>query len=121
MLAFHHLTTSDKQYWTHASLILTIIYAVFAIANYVVQLATIIPSKISGVSESIQIMEQTSHFLFWDYDAVGYLSTYSNKLLFIGFPWAITAPLFMLMLAIMLRKKITTQIEVSGLLPPVIV
>lgn len=154
MLAFHHLTTSDKQYWTHASLIFTIIYAIFVIANYVVQLATVIPAKISGVSESIRILEQTPHSLFWDYDAVGYISmglasllaipavsrvgferwvrlslvahalvtplisvvyfypTYSNKLLFLGFPWAITAPLFMLMLAIMLRKKITDQVAV---------
>lgn len=154
MLAFHHLTTSDKQYWTHASLIFTIIYAIFVIANYVVQLATVIPAKISGVSESIRILEQTPHSLFWDYDAVGYISmglasllaipavsrvgferwvrlsliahalvtplisvvyfypTYSNKLLFLGFPWAITAPLFMLMLAIMLRNKITDQVEV---------
>jgi hypothetical protein len=31
--------------------------------------------------------------------------TFSTRLLFLGFPWAITAPLFMLMLAIMLRKR----------------
>ena len=40
MLSFHHLTARDKQFWTHASLIFTTIYAVFVIANYVVQLAT---------------------------------------------------------------------------------
>lgn len=74
MLAFHHLTKLDKQYWTHASLIFTMIYAVFVIANYVVQLATVIPAKIKGVSESIQILQQTPHSLFWDYDAVGYIS-----------------------------------------------
>ncbi len=31
--------------------------------------------------------------------------TFSNTLLFLGFPWAVTAPLFMLMLAIMLRRR----------------
>jgi hypothetical protein len=31
--------------------------------------------------------------------------TFSTKLLFLGFPWAITAPLFMLLLAISLRRK----------------
>jgi hypothetical protein len=36
---------------------------------------------------------------------VYFYPTYSTELLFLGFPWAITAPLFMLMLAIMLRKK----------------
>ena len=147
MLALHHLTTPGKQFWTHASLIFTIIYAVFVSANYVVQLATVIPAKLSGASEAIQVLEQTPHSLFWDYDAVGYVAmglacllavpavnsvgferwvrrslianalvtplisivyfypTFSTKLLFLGFPWAITAPLFMLMLAIMLRRR----------------
>jgi hypothetical protein len=147
MLSLHYLTTKDKRFWTHASLIFTIIYAVFVTANYVVQLATVIPSKLSGTSEAIGVLEQTPHSLFWDYDAVGYISmgvatllavpalskvgferwvrmsliahalvtplisivyfypTYSEKLLFLGFPWAITAPLFMVLLAIMLRRR----------------
>lgn len=147
MLAFHYLTASDKQFWTHASLIFTTMYAVFVTANYVVQLATVIPSKLSDSSEAIRILEQTPHSLFWNYDAVGYICmglatlvavpalsrtgfekwvrmsfvanalvtplisvvyfypTYSQDLLFLGFPWAITAPLFMVMLAIMLRSR----------------
>jgi len=149
MLALHHLTTPGKQFWTHASLIFTIIYAVFVSANYVVQLATVIPAKLRGVSEVTRVLEQTPHSAFWDYDALGYIAmglacllvvpaidgvgferwvrqslianvlvtpligivyfapTFSTKLLLLGFPWAITAPLFMLMLAIMLRKRRT--------------
>lgn len=147
MLSLHYLTEKDKQFWTHAALIFTIIYAVFVTANYVVQLATVIPARTSGTSDAIRVLEQTPHSLFWDYDAVGYISmgvaalfavpalsnagferwvrrsliahalvtplisivyfypTFSPKLLFLGFPWAITAPLFMLMLAIMLRRR----------------
>jgi len=150
MLSFHHLTTKDKQFWTHASLVFTIIYAVFVTANYVVQLATVIPSKLNKTSEAIRVLEQTPHSMFWSYDAIGYISmglatlfaipalnkigferwvrmsfiahvlvtplisivyfypTYSHNLLFLGFPWAITAPVFMLMLAIMLN---TRQVE----------
>lgn len=149
ILALHHLTSHDKQFWTHASLIFTTLYAVFVTANYVVQLATVIPAKLRSASEAIRVLEQTPHSLFWDYDAVGYISmglatlvavpavsnvgferwvrlslianalvtplisivyfypTYSTKLLFLGFPWALTAPLFMLMLAIMLRRRET--------------
>jgi hypothetical protein len=149
MLAFHHLTSHDKQFWTHASLVFTSIYAVFVTANYVVQLATVIPAKLSGTSEAVRLLEQTPHSLFWDYDAVGYISlglatllavpalnnvgferwarlslianalvtplisfvyfypTFSTTLLFLGFPWAITAPLFMLILAITLRRRQT--------------
>jgi uncharacterized protein (TIGR03382 family) len=147
MLAFHHLTARDKQFWTHASLIFTSIYAVFVSANYVVQLATVLPAKLAGTTAAIRLLEQTPHSMFWDFDAVGYVSMglatlvavpalgsvgferwvrlslmahalvtplisvvyfyprYSAKLLVLGLPWAITAPLFMLMLAIMLRRR----------------
>ena len=147
MLSLHYLTQNDKQFWTHSALIFTIIYAVFVIPNYVVQLATVIPSKLRGASEAVLILEQTPHSLFWNYDAIGYISmglatlvavpalnttgfekwvrlsfiahalvtplitivyfypTFSQALLFLGFPWAITAPVFMLLLAIMLRRK----------------
>ncbi|MGV2829178.1 hypothetical protein ACLFKQ_14955 [Myxosarcina sp. GI1(2024)] len=153
MLALHYLTAKDKQFWTHASLIFTIIYAVFVTANYVVQLATVIPAKLVGTSEAIGILEQTPHSMFWDYDAVGYIfmglatlvavpaltgvgfekwvrisfiahtlvtpsigivyfyPTYSQNLLFLGFPWGITAPLFMVLLAIMLRRKQFTEAD----------
>ena len=36
---------------------------------------------------------------------VYFYPVFSITLLFLGFPWAITAPLFMLMLAIMLRMR----------------
>ncbi|MEJ2107389.1 MAG: hypothetical protein P8X48_08685 [Acidiferrobacteraceae bacterium] len=147
MLSFHYLTGKDKQFWTQAALIFTTIYAVFVSANYVVQLATVLPAKVGGTAEAIRILDQTPHSLFWNYDAIGYISMgvatllavpalgktgfekwvrmsfianvlvtplisivyfypkYSPPLLFLGFPWAITAPLFMLLLAILLRTK----------------
>jgi heme/copper-type cytochrome/quinol oxidase subunit 4 len=147
MLAFHHLTSAGKQFWTHGALLFSMIYAVFVTANYVVQLATVIPSKIGGASAAIQILEQTPHSLFWNYDAIGYIAmglatlvaipalgnsgferwvrlsfwahalvtpliavvyfypTFSETLLSLGFPWAITAPLFMVLLALHLKRK----------------
>jgi hypothetical protein len=154
MLALHHLTSGDKQYWTHAALIFTLVYAVFVTANYVVQLATVIPAKLAGTAEAIRVLDQTPHSLFWNFDAVGYISmglatafaapalgstgferrvrvsliahalvtpliaivyfypTFSVTLLFLGSPWAVTAPLFMLLLAIMLRTKATSAAPV---------
>jgi hypothetical protein len=35
---------------------------------------------------------------------VYFYPTFTNKLLFLGFPWGITAPLAMLMLALMFKK-----------------
>lgn len=147
MLAFHYLTPPDRRFWSHAALIFTTLYAVFVTANYVVQIATVIPAKLQGTTEDLSLLEQTPHSMFWNYDAIGYISmglacafamqavvrhgferwvwlsllanalvtpliatvyfypTFSTKLLFLGFPWAITAPLFMLLLALLLRRR----------------
>jgi hypothetical protein len=45
---------------------------------------------------------------------VYFYPTYSTEPLFLGFPWAITAPLFMLMLAIMLRGRRPPDLETDG-------
>jgi hypothetical protein len=147
ILAFHYTTPPDKKFWSHAALIFTIMYAVFVTANYVIQLATVIPMKLSGNTAALGVLEQSPHSMFWDFDALGYIfmglatliaipvfekhgfqkwvrisfianalvtplvsfvyfyPVYSEKLLFLGFPWAITAPLSMLLLAIMFKKK----------------
>ena len=147
MVAFHQLTTPEKQFWTLAALVFTTAYAVFVTSNYVVQLATVIPAKLAGRADQLRLLEQYPHSLFWDYDAAGYIAMglaallgapaltktgaekwarwallanalvtplisivyfyprFSTRLLFLGFPWAITAPLFMLMLAVAIRRK----------------
>jgi len=147
MLALHYTTPDEKKFWSHAALIFTILYAVFVTANYVVQLATVIPMTIKGSLDEVRILQQTPHSLFWDFDALGYIfmglatfvaipifnrsgfqkwvrmafianalvtplisivyfyPDYSFDLLILGFPWAITAPLFMLLLTVMFRKN----------------
>ncbi len=146
MLALHHLTPAGKKFWSHGALIFTTLYAVFVTANYVVQLATVLPQKINGTAAEIRLLEQYPHSLFWDFDALGYIfmglamllarpalsrkgfarklrmaylanglvtplitivyfyPVYSEKLLRLGYPWAITAPLAMLMLALYFRN-----------------
>ena len=146
MLALHYAAPADKKFWSHAALLFTVIYVVFVTANYVVQLATVIPMTLKGASDEISILVQTPHSLFWNFDAIGYIfmglaaliavpvfekqgfqkwvrysflahglvtplisfvyfyPEFSDQILLIGLPWGITAPLFMLMLAIMFRK-----------------
>ncbi|WP_114779539.1 hypothetical protein [Botryobacter ruber] len=148
MLALHYVTPEANRFWSHAALIFTIIYAVFVTANYVVQLATVIPLKLKGAVAEVQVLEQTPHSMFWNYDAIGYICMgiamfaalpvfekqgfqkwvriaflanalvtplvsvvyfyphFSEKLLFLGFPWGITAPLAMLLLALMFKKEL---------------
>ena len=147
ILALHYLAPKEKRFWSHAALTFATLYAVFVSANYVVQLATVIPATLKGSLEEVRILQQTPHSLFWDFDALGYIfmglatlvaipvfekqgfqkwvrlsfianalvtplitivyfyPVYSYKLLLLGFPWAVTAPLFMLLLAIMFKRN----------------
>lgn len=147
ILALHYITPDDRKFWSHGAVIFSVIYAVFVTANYVVQLATVIPMKLRGELGEFGVLEQTPHSMFWDYDAIGYIfmgfamlialpvfekqgfqrwvrisflanalmtpfisvvyfyPTFSETLLFLGFPRAITAPFAMLMLALMFKKR----------------
>src|SRR5690606_26417805 len=115
-------------------------------ANYVVQLATVIPMTLEGRLQEVSILDQTPHSLFWNFDALGYIfmglatlfalpaftrtgmqlwvrraflanglvtlliafayfyHTFTEGLLMLGLPWAITAPTTMLLLALMFRR-----------------
>ncbi len=148
ILALHYLTPHEKKFWSHMASTFSVIYAVFVTANYVVQLTTVLPHKLNGTYDLVKVLDQTPHSLFWDFDAIGYISmgiatffaipvfvrtgfqkwvrisllangmvtpliafvyfypTYSNKLLFLGLPWVVTAPLAMLMLAIFLKRHL---------------
>lgn len=152
ILSLHYITSENKKFWTHAALIFTILYSVFVTANYVVQLATVIPMSLKGTSsDAITVLKQTPHSLFWDFDALGYIfmgfataiaipvfkkhgferwvrisfianalitpligivyfyPSFSTDLLFLGFPWAFTAPVSMLLLALSFKKKYNVQ------------
>ncbi len=86
MLALHHITKPDKKFWSHATVIFTVIYVVFVVANYVVQLATVIPMTVKEDANGINILKQTPHSLFWDFDAIGYIA--------MGFATLFAAPVF---------------------------
>lgn len=149
MLALHYVTPDDRKFWTHAALIFTVMYAVFVTANYVVQLATVIPFTMRGQGNEIRLLQQTPHSLFWDFDALGYIfmgiamfvalpalardgrqrtvriafwanalvtpficfvyfyPNYTERLLILGLPWAITAPIAMFALACTFRKLVS--------------
>ncbi len=150
MLALHHVVSQEKKFWSHGALLFTTIYAVFVTANYVVQLATVIPMTLKGTDDAIQLLKQTPHSLFWDFDAIGYIfmglatliaypifekqgfqrwvgyalvahalttplimfvyfyPDFSNSLLLLATPWAITAPLAMLMVALYFKRNMKT-------------
>jgi hypothetical protein len=151
MLALHYTMPTENRFWTLGALIFTALYVAFVTANYVVQLATVIPMTVKGASGEIQVLSQTPHSLFWDFDAIGYIfmglavlfavpafekqglqkwvrysfllhasvtpliafvyfyPNFSDRLLLLSTPWAITAPTTMLLLALFFRKNIKGQ------------
>ena len=146
MLALHYVTPPNRRIWSHAALLFSLMYAVFVTANYVVQLATVIPMNLQGKLNEVRILDQSPHSLFWDFDALGYIfmglsmliaipalakdtcrqwarraflanalvtpiiavvyfaPVFSEKLLWLGSVWGITAPAAMICLALTFRK-----------------
>jgi hypothetical protein len=41
MLALHHLVPTEKKFWTHAAVLLAVVYTTYNTLNYVVQLVTV--------------------------------------------------------------------------------
>ena len=83
MLALHYSTPIERRFWTHAGLIFTTMYAVFATANYVIQLTTVIPAKLRGMADTVRVLEQTPHSLLWNFDAIAYMAMGLTALLII--------------------------------------
>jgi hypothetical protein len=80
MLALHYTVSEEKKFWTHAAVLLAVVYTTFCTLNYVVQLTTVIPAGYTwtfanqqGTAGSLSVLNQTPHSLFWDIDALGYI------------------------------------------------
>src|ERR1041384_2729185 len=71
MLALHYSTPTEKRFWSHAALLLTVVYVVHVTLNYVVQLAVVIPAL--QPRASLDVLDQTPHSLCWTLDALGYI------------------------------------------------
>lgn len=80
MLALHYTVAEEKRFWTHAAVILAVIYTVYRTMNYVVQLTTMIPARHyctfenqQGTLGPLSILNRTPHSLFLGF---GWLVTF---------------------------------------------
>jgi len=74
MLALHYVAPAETRFWSSAALIFTIMYGTYVTLNYAVQLATVIPAALQHRLDEVRVLDQTPHSLFWDVDALGYIS-----------------------------------------------
>lgn len=73
MNAFHYTAPEEKKFYTQTALCFTAMYTALVSLNYIVQLMTVIPAQLAGNADSIRILDQDPHSLFWDVDALGYI------------------------------------------------
>ena len=70
-LAFHYILPEDRRFWSHAALLFALLYTVFVVMMYGVQLATVIPASLVDPRDTL--LTVTPHSLFWTIDALGYI------------------------------------------------
>ena len=73
MLALFYTAPQSKHLWSHAALLLAILYATYATFVYVVQLGVVLPKMVRGEAASLQVLLLTEHSFFWAVDALAYL------------------------------------------------
>jgi hypothetical protein len=80
MLVLDHTVAEGQRFWTHTAITFAVIYTTYNTLNYVVQLATVLPAGYTwnfdnqqGTQGPLSLLNQTTHSLFWDLDALGYI------------------------------------------------
>jgi hypothetical protein len=86
-VSLYHLLPAEKRFWTHIALTFAVMYAIYVNLNYVVQIATVIPSSLQGTLDEIRVLDQTPHSLFWNVDALGYICM-GISTFFLGFAFS---------------------------------
>ncbi len=71
LVALHQGTPPERRVWSHAALLMSVVYVTYVSLNYTVQLAVVVPRLTT--QSSIAVLDQTPHSLFWTVDALGYI------------------------------------------------
>jgi len=72
MLALHHIVPGERKFRSHAALLFALMYTIYVVLMYSVQLATVIPLSLHDPATNI--LTVTPHSFFWTLDALGYIS-----------------------------------------------
>jgi hypothetical protein len=71
ILALHQMVPDDRKFWSQAALLFALMYTVYVVLMYTVQLATVIPLSLRDPAKNI--LTVTPHSFFWTLDALGYI------------------------------------------------
>ncbi len=71
ILALHYSVPCEQKFWSHSALLFALMYAVYAVLMYTVQLATVIPLWRHDHTDNILTVKPGS--FFWTLDALAYI------------------------------------------------
>ncbi len=69
ILSLYHSALPAKKMWVHAALLFAVMYNMFVLLMYTVQLTAVIPYHITN-----SMLTVAPHSLFWTIDALGYIN-----------------------------------------------
>jgi hypothetical protein len=73
MVALHHTVPEEKRVWTHAAIVLAVMYATLVTIVYPTQLAVVVPAKLAGAGEDVQMLLVSQGTFMWVIDGAGYI------------------------------------------------
>lgn len=66
MVCIHYYTAPERRIWSHLGLAFTLIYAVMAFMNYMIELVSVQRSFLSGETDGLGMLIHTNpHAIFW--------------------------------------------------------
>jgi hypothetical protein len=69
ILSLYYVVPAEKKFHAHAALSFAVLYNVFVMMMYVVQLVSVIPFRLTD-----EVLVVTPHSFFWTIDALGYIN-----------------------------------------------
>jgi hypothetical protein len=73
MVALHHSVPEEKRIWTHAAIVLAVMYATLVTIVYPTQLVVVVPAKLAGTAADVQTLLVSQGTFMWVIDGAGYV------------------------------------------------
>jgi hypothetical protein len=73
MVALHCTAPYEKRVWTHAAIVLAVMYATLVTIVYPTQLAVVVPAKLAGVGTEVSMLAVSQGTFVWVIDGAGYV------------------------------------------------
>ncbi len=73
MVALHHSVRETNRVFSHAAIVLAVMYATLVTIVYPTQLAVVVPAKLAGAAVDVQMLLVNQGTFMWVIDGAGYI------------------------------------------------